>query len=113
MAELLPTKTIPRRSTAAHHTRTKTKAKKQQKRKEWSNSDVHSVPSVSKRTRVLVDDVGDKILDGESSSQPVPVPPVTGNATQIPKVRSSFVQFPSTLTLLAGKREEKSCLPIL
>ena len=89
------------------------KAKKQQKRKERSNSDVHSAPSVSKRTRVTVDDVGDEIPDGELSSQPVPVPPVTGSTTQMPKVRLSFVQFPSTLTLLAGKREEKPCLPIL
>jgi hypothetical protein len=73
---LLPTKTIPRCSNAAHHTHTKTKAKKQQERKEWLNSDVHSAPSVSKRTCVMVDNVGDKIPDGESSSQPVPVPPV-------------------------------------
>jgi len=44
------------------------KAKKQQERKEWLNSDVHSAPSVSKRTCVMVDNVGDKIPDGESSS---------------------------------------------
>src|ERR1700733_12817848 len=90
IAESLPAKTVPRRSNAAHQTRTKTLSTKQKKRKDRSDSlgssTAQTAPSGSKKSRVTVEEVEDEEDIGPSQSTPAPPVASSSSTTQIPKV---------------------------
>jgi hypothetical protein len=90
IAESLPAKTVPRRSNAAHQTRTKTLSVKQKKRKDRSDSlgspNARTAPSGSKKSRVTVEEVEDKEDIGPSQSTLTPPDASSSSTTQIPKV---------------------------
>jgi len=90
IAESLPAKTVPRRSNAAHQTRTKTLSTKQKKRKDRSDSlgssTAQTAPSGSKKSRVTVEEAEDEEDIGPSQSTPAPPVASSSSTTQIPKV---------------------------
>ncbi|KIM78311.1 hypothetical protein PILCRDRAFT_11298 [Piloderma croceum F 1598] len=89
IAESLPAKTVPRRSNAAHQTRTKTLSVKQKKRKDRSDSlgspTARTTPSGSKKSRVTVEEVEDEEDIGPSQSTLTPPVASSSSTTQIPK----------------------------